>query len=150
MKRILVLVALMVVACPALASRPTPEQKAIRQLSLGVTYMQFANFRGAYQNVEIRPWKNLDWSTNGCKDTPDAKWLGTFNVECRQHDFCTRNLAAIVRRPTRIAELCDGKWRKEATRICRHYDGPELDGVECRNAVERIYARLRSGAIPNF
>ncbi len=150
MNRLLVLVLLLVIASPGLASPPTLEQKAVRQLSLGVPYTYFADVKGAYQNAEIRPSKNLDWVTNGCNDRPDGKWLETFSIACVQHDFCKRNLPAIVRRKARIAELCDGKWRKEATRICRHFDGPGFDGVECRNAVARIYARLRSGAIPNF
>jgi Prokaryotic phospholipase A2 len=149
-KRLLAIVLLLAMTSPALASRPTLEQKTIRQLSLGVTYTYFETARAVYQNSDERPWKNLDWSTNRCNDRPDARWFETFSVACVQHDFCKRNLPEIVRREDRIAELCDGKWKKEATRICRHFDDPEFDAVGCAKAVERTYARLRRGAVPNF
>jgi Prokaryotic phospholipase A2 len=147
MKKLLVVVLLLVMASSAVASPPTREEKSIRKVSLGITVVRFADYKAVYQNAEIRPWKNLDWSTNGCNARSEGKRLETFFIACVQHDFCTRNLSAIVRRNDRIAELCDGKWRKEATRICRRLSETP---VECAEAAERIYVRLRAGEIPDF
>jgi Prokaryotic phospholipase A2 len=144
---VVVLLLMLVMASTAVASGLTPEQKAIRKVSFGVTVFQFADYRGAYQNSDRRPWSNLDWSTNGCNDRSEGKRLETFFIVCVQHDFCTRNLSAIVRRKDRIAELCDGKWKKEANRICRRYSETP---AECSEAAERIYVRLRAGEIPDF
>jgi hypothetical protein len=78
---------------------------------------------------------NLDWSSDGCSDSPDNPLGFDFLESCQRHDFGYRNYKAQGRFDSAGKARIDSNFKKDMDNQCSTY---ELDEV-CDGVAELYY-----------
>lgn len=86
----------------------------------------------------------LDWTSDGCTDSPDKPLGYNFLPSCQRHDFGYRNYKAQGRFTEPNRKIIDDNLKADLYNECSKYKGLQaLKGVECRGLADVYYDAVR-------
>jgi hypothetical protein len=116
---------------PAQATPAADPIAATDQLLFKDSLFRFAETRASADRPE-----NLDWSSDGCTDVPDAPLGYDFLTACWRHDFGYRNYKAQHRFTENARARIDGQFKADMYTICN-------GRVFCQATAEVYYLGVR-------
>lgn len=83
----------------------------------------------------------LDWTSDGCSDSPDKPLGYNFLPSCQRHDFGYRNYKAQARFTEPNRKIIDDNFLKDLDNECSKYS--DLKRAECRGLADVYYDAVR-------
>ncbi|KAG0639380.1 prokaryotic phospholipase A2-domain-containing protein [Tuber brumale] len=85
--------------------------------------------------------RNLDWTDDGCSNSPDKPAGFNFLDSCKRHDFGYRNYKKQHRFTEANRKRVDDNFKKDLYKECSEHFGPI--GSACRRIADTYYAAVR-------
>ncbi|KAG0127372.1 prokaryotic phospholipase A2-domain-containing protein [Tuber indicum] len=85
--------------------------------------------------------RNLDWTDDGCSNSPDKPAGFNFLDSCKRHDFGYRNYKKQHRFTAGNRKRVDDNFKKDLYKECSKHFGPI--GSACRRIADTYYAAVR-------
>lgn len=87
----------------------------------------------------------LDWSSDGCSQSPDNPLGFKFLPSCQRHDFGYRNYKSQGRFNEDLRKRIDVHFKRDLYDVCDKYSGLESwKGVSCRRVADTYYGVVRA------
>jgi hypothetical protein len=135
-----VLGAAVTVTGTAAADPPRP-LRLVEHYAFNVSMGTFQKARKAKKYRHI-----LDWSSDGCSNSPDRPSGFNFLPSCQRHDFGYRNYKRLGLFNESIRKEIDDNLKKDLYKYCSRFSGwSSWKGVACRRIADTYYIAVRSG-----
>lgn len=87
----------------------------------------------------------LNWTDDGCSNSPDKPSGFNFLPSCQRHDFGYRNYKAQARFTDSNRKRIDDNFKNDLYNECNKYTGLEsFKGVACRRIADTYYVAVRT------